>query len=227
MITGGVARIAALLASMLMWAGAFAAPEPDIEPAVSQGGLKKIAVRGIDQAYARPGATLSGFNRVKFDPIEVVFHKDWVPRRTGSPIRLSAEERESVRTGMARIVHDEFVAELQNRSGYRVVAEAGPDVLRVKVSIVDLYLSAPDRFASLRSRTDTVSGVEMTIVAELYDSQTGELIARVVDRRAARGTGTLTLADGVVNVSEAATIASSWARILRDRLDKAHGIGRK
>jgi hypothetical protein len=67
----------------------------------------------------------------------------------------------------------------------------------------------------------------MTIFAELYDSETGELLARVVDRREARGTGMLTLTNSVVNAEEARAIASSWARILRGALDKAHGIGKK
>ena len=42
------------------------------------------------------------------------------------------------------MVQEEFVKELQERSSYKVVNEAGADVLRVKVNIVDLYVNAPD-----------------------------------------------------------------------------------
>jgi hypothetical protein len=43
----------------------------------------------------------------------------------------------------------------------------------------------------------------------------------------ARNTAMLTLSSSVVNADEARAIASSWARVLRDGLDKAHGIGNK
>ena len=67
----------------------------------------------------------------------------------------------------------------------------------------------------------------MTIVAELYDSETGQILARVVDRREARGAGVLTLTNNATNAAEARSAASAWARILRSGLDKAHGIGKK
>ena len=219
-------RIITVLASMLALTAASAASRNDLERAMSYDGLQKISVKGIDLAYARPGVTLAGYNRVQLDPVDVAFRKDWNPTRSHSQIKLSAEDRENIRTGVAKIVYDEFVKQLQN-SSYQVVSEAGPDVLRVKAHIVNLYVNAPDARTVGRSRTYTVSAGEMTIFAELYDSETGELLARVVDRREARGTGTLTLTNSVVNVEEARSIASSWARILRGALDKAHGIGKK
>ena len=67
----------------------------------------------------------------------------------------------------------------------------------------------------------------MTLVAELIDSETGQVQARVVDRREARETGRLQLTGAMENADEARTIAASWARILRSAMDRAHGIGGK
>jgi len=109
-----------------------------------------------------------------------------------------------------------------------VVDEVGPDVLRVKVHIVNLYVTAPDTGGAGRSRTYTVSAGEMTLFAELFDSETGETLSRVVDRRVARSAGgRMTLSSGMANRAEAQDIASSWARILRTALDNAHGVGKK
>ena len=221
------AKIVTLLACTLLLPIASAASKADLEKAMSYDGLQKISVKGIDLAYARAGATLASYNRVMLEPIEVAFRKDWNPTRTGSNIKLSAEERENIRTGVAKIVYDEFVKELQNKSSYQVVNEVGPDVLRVKAKLVNLYVNAPDTRTAGRSRTYTVSAGEMTIFAELYDSETGEVLARVADRHEARDSGTLTLTNSVVNADEARSIASSWARILRNGLDKAHAIGKK
>jgi len=220
-------HVVPLLASMLMLPAAFAASKADLEQALSHDGLQKVSVKGLALAYAKPGATLAAYNRVKLDPVEVAFRKDWNPTRTGSSLKLSAEERENIRSGTAKIVLEEFAKELRAKSSYQVVDETGPDVLRVKVSIVNLYVNAPDTMSAGRSRTYTVSAGEMTLFAELFDSETGEIIARVVDRREARGTGRMTLTNSVVNAGEAQDIASSWARILRNALDKAHGIGKK
>ena len=124
------------------------------------------------------------------------------------------------------IVQEEFVKELQERSSYKVVNEAGADVLRVKVNIVDLYVNAPDTEGVARSSTYTMSAGQMTLIAELFDSESGEILARVVDRREARNDDTLRLSSSVVKRGEAQDIAASWARILRTALDKAHGIGK-
>ena len=216
-----------VLASMLCLPATFAASKADLEQTLSHDGLQKVTVKGIDLAYVRPGATLAGYSRVKLDPVEVAFRKDWDPKRTGSSFKLSADERESIRQGVAKIVYDEFVSELQAKSTYQVVNEIGADVLRVRVTIVNLYVTAPDVLSSGPNKAFTVSPVEMTLFAELFDSETGEAIARVVDRREARGSGMMTLTTKSVNAAEAKAIASAWARILRNGLDKAHGIGKK
>jgi hypothetical protein len=220
------ARVLALLASAFLLTGALAGSKEDLEEAMSADGLQKINVKGIDLAYKLPEASLAGYNKVMIDPIKVQFHKDWDPKRTGSHFKLSEAERENIRTGVAKVVYEEFVKELQRKSSYQVVTETGPDVLRMTAIIANLYVNAPDTMTAGRSRTYTVSAGEMTLVAELYDSESGQVIGRVIDRREARDTGMMTLSNSVVNASEARDIASSWARILRNGLDKAHGIGK-
>jgi Protein of unknown function (DUF3313) len=219
-------RIVILVASTLLLTTAFAASKSELERAMSHDGLQKINIKGIDLAYTRPGATLAGYSRVKLEPIDVSFHKDWDLTMSRSRIKLSAEDRENIRTGVAKIVYEEFVKELQNKSSYQVVNEPGPDVLRVKTNILNLYVAAPDTGTTGRSRTYTVTSGEMTIVAELYDSETGEILARVIDRSEARRAGTLMLTNSATNADDARSIASTWARILRSGLDRAHGIGR-
>jgi hypothetical protein len=220
-------RNVALLATALLLAPAFGASKSVLEMAMSHDGLQKISVKGIDLVYARPGATLAAYNRVKLEPIEVSFRKDWNPTAGGGRIKLSSEARENIRTGVAKIVYEEFVKELQNKGSYKVVDEIGPDVLRVKTNIANLYVSAPDTGTAAISRTYTVSAGEMTLVAELYDSETGEILARVIDRREARRAGMLMLTNSATNAEEARSTASAWARILRSGLDRAHGIGKK
>lgn len=222
-----VVRSMAVMAAMLLASAAFAADKAALDEAMSHDGLQKIKVKGLELAYARPGATLAGYDKVKLDPVEVAFRKDWEPTRTGSTKKLTAEERENIRSGVATIVHDTFAAELRKGGNYQVVNEAGPDVLRVKAQIVNLYVTAPDTRTGAATRVYVVSAGEMTLFMELYDSESGQVLARVVDRREARNAGRMTLSNSVMNAGEAESIASNWARILRNGLDKAHGIGKK
>jgi hypothetical protein len=196
-----------------------------LEEAMGRDGLRKTSVKGIELAYAKPGATLANYKRVKIDPVEVAFHPSWDPTRTGSNIKVSATERQKILDGVAKLVQEEFARELQSKSGYAVTEESGDDVLRVKINIVNLYVSAPDTGSSTgRSRTYVVSAGEMTLFAELADSKSGDVLARIVDRREARSTGRVSLSGSVYNQGEARSIAASWARILRKALDNAHGI---
>ena len=64
--------------------------------------------------------------------------------------------------------------------------QAGPDTLRVSAAIVNLYVTAPDTMSAGRSRTYTANSGQMTLVVELRDSVTGELLARAVDTQRGR-----------------------------------------
>jgi hypothetical protein len=217
-------KAACLLALTVAMTNAPAATNKDIDQALSDGGLQKIKVKDIDLAYARPGASLAAYKRVKLEPVDVEFRKSKDPSRAGSAIKLSSEEREKIRSNVARVVEEEFAKELQKSSTYQIASDAGADVLRVRPRILDLYVNAPD-VGPGRTRTLVSSAGEMTLVAELSDSASGKVLARVADQRDASKQGRLYLVNGTVNEQEARKIAAGWAQILRKALDKAHGIG--
>ena len=218
-------RLAGLIIPLLLGTSALAQQPKNLEEAMSYDGLQKITVKGIDMAYALPGATLSGYTKVLIDPVGVRFHKDWKPQVTGTRRSLSSDEQQKIRDNVAKIVNDAFVGELK-KGGYSVVTEAGPDVLRVQANILNLYITAPDVMTPGRARVYTLTAGEMTLLAELSDSDSGEIFARVIDRYQARSTGSFQISSGVSNAAEARIAATSWAKILRTALDKAKDIGK-
>ena len=208
---------------MLAVGSAHAASQADFDKMMGYDGLQRIQVKGISLAYKRPGATLAGYKRVKIDPVEVRFSKDWNPTRTGSRLPLGAEEREAIRTDLAKLVHEQFARSLAEKGRYPVVSESGPDVLRLKIYIVNLYINSPDSAGPGVSYSFVTSAGEMTLFMELFDSESGQIIGRVVDRQEARQANMISMANRVTNIGEAADITAAWARILRDALDRAHG----
>jgi Protein of unknown function (DUF3313) len=203
-----------------------AATKQEFEESTSADGLEKVNVKNVDVAYARPGMTLAPYTKVRVDPVQVTFAKNFAPERAGSRMKLTTSQLEKIRSEVATIVQDEFTKELA-RGSYVTTDKAGPDVLQVHADITNLYVNAPDTMEPNRTNSYTMSAGEMTLVMSLADSETGAVLARVYDRRKARETSQITWTTGVTNRAEAADAARFWAGILRARLDAARGIGKK
>lgn len=213
----------AMVVALALLAGgrlAIAADTAAIEETLSADGLQKTRVKGLDLAYVRPGESLAGYDRVQIGPVSVSFRKGFAPTKTGSRMPLDAEEMQKIRDSVAKIVHDEFVREL-GRGNIAIATGPGAGTLQVRASITDLYVNAPDTMSAGRSTTYTMNAGEMSLVMELLDSQSGQVIARVYDRREAREIGTFQVTNRVTNSAEAANAARAWARILRQRLEAA------
>jgi hypothetical protein len=185
-------------------------------------GLAPVKVQGLDHVYARPGADWSQYSKVMLDPVEVSFSKSWKPDLAGGPI--TAQERQTIKDGLAKILRDELQKELTHSGRYALVNAVGPDVLRISAEIRDLYINAPDVPRAGPSRAYALSVGEMRLVAELRDAPTGALIARVVDYKKDPDAPWLHLTTRVDNVAAARRAAADWARILRHQLDAARGV---
>ena len=92
----------------------------------------------------------------------------------------------------------------------------------------DLDVTAPDVARSGRSYNFASSAGAATLYLELYDSVSGEILARAVDRKAARHPGDLMRwSNKVTNRSDARRVFAGWAGLLRARLDEIHGKDQK
>jgi Protein of unknown function (DUF3313) len=194
------------------------------EPPKEWDGLVRVNSKQIDHLYKLPEADFSGYKRVRLDPIEVEFDKNWKPNASErSPSRrLTNEDIEKIKKALAEEFRKVFTEEL-TKNGYPVVNEDDDDVLRVSAAIVNLYITAPEKMSAGRSRTYTTSAGHMTLVAELRDSVTGKLMARAVDSVQGRDTGNFMITNSVTNMSSARTALSKWAGVLRGGLDAATG----
>ena len=76
-----------------------------------------------------------------------------------------------------------------------------------------------------RSKTYVSSAGQMTLLAELSDSTSGQMLARVADRREGNSMARMERVEPGDNEVAARDVAAAWAQILRKALDKAHAIG--
>ena len=179
---------------------------------------------GLDTVYVREGVSLAKYKRVMLDPVEVSFDKNWNPR-SGPGLQRQLPIRMAIRKNLAKLARDVFRRELEKKGGYPLVDEPGEDVLRVRAQIVDLYINAPETNSPGITHMYVLNAGEMTMVAELYDSRTNAILARVVDRERGmeNGLNEFQIANRVTNTAEADRIISNWARRLKSALDKTRG----
>jgi hypothetical protein len=189
------------------------------EPPLEWDGLEKKQIKGIDAAYVRPGVNLAQYSKVMLDPVQVSFDKDWKPEQNGMRTKVSQADRERIKNDLSALAAKTFKETLSKDNGYPVVDAPGPEVMRVTAALADVYITAPDVQSPGRTTTYVMNAGRMTLVAELRDSESGALFARVIDEREARSSSGLQFTNSIENSQEARNAVRQWAMILRKRLD--------
>jgi hypothetical protein len=189
-------------------------------PAVTHDGLHRITGAVMQNAYRKPGEDFSQYSRLLLLDCYVAFKKNWQMGQSG----VTKRDMENIKKSLAEEFRKVFVEELE-KGGYPVVQEADQDVLLVRPAIIDLDVVAPDKMSAGRSNSFSASSGAMTLYVELYDSVSGEILARASDRKASRLAGNIEWTNRGTNVNEARKMLTSWADLLRRRLDEVHGRG--
>lgn len=189
-------------------------------------GLTLVPDRKVAAAYVDSEADFSVYDKIMILDCHVAFKKDWQrdQKKAGSRINISSSDMEKIKADVAELFREVFTEKLGGDGGYNIVEAAGDDVLLVRPAIIDLDITAPDTMSAGRSRTYTSSAGAATIFIELYDSVTGDILARATDRKAARNVGGyMSYTNRVTNRAAARRMLGSWVELLRDMLDEFHG----
>jgi hypothetical protein len=211
-----IAALAFALLASLPLAGLRAADSPEL----SHDGLQPVKSKKVDTLYRRPGATLAPYTQVALLDCEIAFRKNWQRDQASGGVRVTGNEMDRIRKTLAGDFRKIFSEEL-GKGGYTITDRPGDDVLVVRPAIIGLDITAPDVPTAGRSRSYATSAGEMTLFVELFDGATGEIIARVVDRRQARDEGRLMWQNAITNRAEADRMLRKWAVLARESLDEA------
>ena len=218
--------LSAIAACALLGGCQTTGPSP-IDQASTEEGLVKVQTKAVDAVYKRPEATLTTYSKVLLHPVEVQFAKNWDPASGGSALyKMNPPDRDKIKTELADAFAEVFKRDLE-KGGYPIVTERGPDVLELRAAIVNLYINAPDvsMETSGRTRVYTADAGEMTLILQLHDSVTGQLLGRAFDRRAGNQSGLWQWSNSVSNTAEAKRIISTWSTALRKALDASRAAG--
>jgi hypothetical protein len=210
--------------------GCASTPSPTVETGpeaeVTADGLHRIDDPRMALAYAKPDLDLSGYTRFMLDPVTVSYKKDPGQRRTSmgageQNFALTPSQMENLRTWF----QEEVVAALTRDDGYELVDAPAPDVLRITADLMDLTVTIPTQETGGRERMATRSFFEVTLVLELRDSESGEIFARVAERR---DPGSFNQTATYVTTStvqrDTRQMFRYWAEILREGLDDVRAV---
>ena len=179
--------------------------------------LARVRNSQVDELYVAPGASLSPYNKVLIDPVDVAFERDWKQRHP----EVDSEDAAKVRGRVSAGFSDVFAHELAKNGRYTVVYQPGPGVLRIRAAILDLDVAAPSVIAPTNGNSYVLSLGQMTLLLELYDSRADALLARAIDRKRGRETGSVEIANADTNAAASRQAFTEWADTLRDALDAA------
>ena len=211
------------LATVLFATAGTAIARQEKLPEVTVDGLHRVPDSKLAIVYAEPGADLAQYERIQLMDAYVAFKKNWARDRRFNSVGLGVTSRdiEKIKNNLAKEFQEVFRKTLEE-GGYEVVDESAEDVLLVRPAIINLDVNAPDRMSAGGSRTYTSTAGEMTLYIEIYDSVTGDLIAKALDRKMDTSRqGSYTWTNSVTNKAAAMRILGGWADILLDALNEA------
>jgi hypothetical protein len=146
--------------------------------------LVQVNSKRFKLVYLLPGADFRPYKKVMLDPPETAFEKNFIrdynSSGRGVSRRISDAEAQKaladVQAGFAKILSKAYAD-----AGYPVVSQPGPDVLRLRTAVINLYVNAPERPTAGRSRTYAPEAGRATVVIEARDSVTNALLGRAID----------------------------------------------
>ncbi|MFC1821137.1 DUF3313 domain-containing protein [Thermodesulfobacteriota bacterium] len=195
------------------------------------------------ELWEKPGVDFKKYNKVLLDRI-LIYYKDDSDYKGIDPTELKA---------LADYLHEAIVKALGD--DYPVVAEPGPDVLRIRIAITDLiptkaamsvvvlvtpYATIGDLAAGKGTGSSPYVG-EAAIETEVLDSRTNEQLVAYVERRIGKkyniylkeGAGEA-VKKGASSYFKAYTTwgyvkeaFDYWAKKIRRKLDEVHGKAHK
>ena len=207
-------------------AGCASTPPPTLqtgpEAEVTADGLVRVDHSIVPIAYYKPDIDLTPYTRFMLDPVEVAYQKDPGNRRrsgtTGADdnFALSPSQMENLKS----MFQEAVVEALSKDDGYELTTEPGPDVLRITASLIDLVVSVPTDLVG-RQQVFTQSYGLVSLIIELRDSQSGEILARAADRRdpTRPRNGNLVRVSSAFIQADVRLMFRYWGDLLRVRLD--------
>jgi hypothetical protein len=214
-------KILALLALALAFAGISSlSVVSEDAPEISFDGLHLDPDSDVALLYSKPDADFSVYEEFIMLESYVAFKKNWQRDTKVAGRRVSNKDMEKIKVEAGELLHESFKKELDEIGGYKFVDKPGDRVAILRPALIDLEITAPDIAVAGRVTNYVASAGAATLFLEFYDSVSGEILARMVDRRRMQDYGSARWANSVTNRADASRMFRRWATLLRQGMDE-------
>jgi len=184
------------------------------KPPTNWDGLAQVPAKNVDYLYLRPGADFRGYNAILLAPTEVAFKKNWRSdmnrSRRGAPQFSDADVRKVIDEAQGKLQGS--FAKRFSETGFQIVQSPAPNALKVLVGVANVNVVAPELDSPGRNRVYAEDTGYATLVIEVRDSISGELLGRAVDHGVA-GDSLVSLRTSVSNWADFEHLFDQWATI--------------
>lgn len=169
--------------------------------------FRRVPESKVDAVYIKSGVDFGIYRSLLADPMGIYYPDGMTPP--------TAEELARIRS----IFRTAFLGQIGDN--YPIVDTPGSDVLRVRASLIDLKLetkdSSPQELSQIGGRLGPlIDAGRLTLIMELIDSNSGEVLGRAADEEKLEAATTATDADEWRQIEIA---AQRWAIAFRGFLD--------
>lgn len=213
------------------WQAARSEPEP---VAVANDGLVRVDSERFQAVWLRPGCELSGYSKLLVLPAQVHYKRP--PEKSRAPkenFALSNEHMEALTTALREGFDQEIVA----KGGWELAEQPASGVLLARGGLIDLVVNVPPPRGPVDPYLVADSFGEATLVFELYDSLSMEILLRILDRHEVnpriawihgQSRGRLTTSPHDIQAAKphVKRMLERWATRLREELDLLRGSAR-
>ncbi len=211
-----ISRHLLVFAAILAVAGAPTQGRADA--ALNYEGLADVKVSTLDHAQVRPDVVFSVYTGVMLDDVELAFR---TPDRSQRQFPLDDEQKARFHDMLSQA----YLSELAALNNLELVSEPGPDILTLSIRVQDITATAQTTsVANVGRAAMALRAVgEVTLVIELFDSQSGEILARGVDTKAIEGAAMAQDGGLVSRWEDVDKLCARWASTTRQRLESLIG----
>ena len=187
---------------------------------ISYDGLVRVDNSRVDSAWVRPDVNFSNYDKlmlvgtgIKYRSVREL-NRIYLSNLDGFP--LDAEQRESLQT----MVRDIFTRGIAESDRFAIVPEPGPETLTVTGSLIDVVSFVPPRQGQVDQIRSIVARLgEATLVLELSDSVSGQVLARATDKRIIESDrGDILISETITRFALESEL-NRWAGLIRNGLE--------
>ncbi len=215
-----------LLAAGILSAQVFAKKTPTVQlgpnAEVTFDGLHLVNKSKLDRVWVKPEIDLGEYEAVMLDGVGITYRRVKNYNRldrSASEFPLSDSQKSQLETAVKETFESEF-----NKFEHFVVAdEPGRGTLKITLTLIDVVSRIPPERAGRGDIYIRDLG-EATLVLEVSDSVSDEILARVVDKQNVEPV-LVRASSPITNLQEVRRSVRRWGATIRKSMDELHEIG--